>query len=632
MYDRKTWVVVTLCAIAIAVNMYFMQQRQAADAEQKRQQEFTQKAEAAAKAEAAGTTPNPGLETEAPPPPTEEETLVLENDKIAFTFTNIGGGIKEARFKDQYQVGSKTANVIVEGGAGPIGGFANKDGSAFENIPFLYKEDQSIPGKKVVYIAKLPSGLIVKKTYSIVDPAQPGAPYLLDFDLQFDNQAAGALSLGDWSLFLGEASPLYQNENPTQTGFFWRDDSKMHFEAATAFNGGWFSSAKSIMTSPGDEAVTFGGVANQFFTTVIRAKDPITAQVWGRNEEIHLTKDAKPLHSVRAGLVLPKVLLNATEQKTLSYRIFIGPKDNTMLRKMDNQKGEHGWGDVMQYGFFTSPVSRFLNWLLNLIHTGLDGVAKTWAWGLSIIFLTVIVRGLIWPLHAKSTRTMKRMSKLQPEMAKLKEKYPDDPNKLNTEMMGLYRKYGINPLGGCLPLLIQIPIFFGFFTMLQYAVEFRAQGFLWIPDLSQPDTRWVIDLPFALPFLGAHIPINILPIFMGLTSFAQIAMTPKTGDKMQQRIMLFMPIMFFVFCYNYASALALYWTTQNIISIFQTWLMGKMPEPELKDRPDTGKKSWVQRMAERQMELQKAREQGSGNGGNMRDVTPKKPRPPRTGG
>jgi YidC/Oxa1 family membrane protein insertase len=207
-------------------------------------------------------------------------------------------------------------------------------------------------------------------------------------------------------------------------------------------------------------------------------------------------------------------------------------------------------------------------------------------------------------------------------MDKLKEKYPDDPNKLNTEMMGLYRKFGINPLGGCLPMFIQIPIFFGFYRMLQYAVELRGQGFLWVDDLSQPDTLGHI----------AGVPMNLLPIVMAITSFLQIKMTPMTGDKMQQRIIMFMPFMFFFFCYNFASALALYWTTQNIFSIGQTWLMSKVPEPELKPVKGAGK-SWVQRMAERQAELQKLQKQRQAAGG-MRDVTPpdKKKRPPRTGG
>jgi YidC/Oxa1 family membrane protein insertase len=219
---------------------------------------------------------------------------------------------------------------------------------------------------------------------------------------------------------------------------------------------------------------------------------------------------------------------------------------------------------------------------------------------------------------------MKRMSKLAPKMAELKEKYADDPNKLNTEMMGLYRKYGINPLGGCLPMLIQIPIFFGFFRMLDYAVELRNQPFLWVNDLSQPDT--------LTHWLG--IPINILPIVMAITSALQMAMMPKTGDKMQQRIMMMMPLMFFFFCYNYASALALYWTTQNIFSIGQTWLMNKIPEPELVARKDGGKKSWVQRMAEKQAEMQKLQKE-RGKSGGMRNVTPEAPKkkgPPRTGG
>jgi YidC/Oxa1 family membrane protein insertase len=626
MYDRKTWVIVALCAGLLAAHMYVSSQQQAEEAKKRHFIEQAQKAKeaaAAASADPAAAAPA-ALNSEAILPPTEEETFVLENDKVAFTFTNIGGGIKQALFKEQFQVGSKDRHVIVnDKAAAAIGSFADAKGETFEKTVFTFPKDEApVPGKKVSYIATLPSGLIVKKTYSLIDPTEPGAPYLLDFDVSVQNEGAGALNLGQWSIFLGEAAPLYQKEDMHQTGFFWRENGSMHFEEVTGFTGGMFSKAKNLITSPNDEAIEFGGVANQFFTTVLRAKNPVVSEVWGRSGNYQLLDGEKTLQSIRAGLRLPETNLNPKAGETFSYRLFIGPKDNTMLRKMDNR--ESGWGDVMQYGFF-SPVSRVLNWILNILHTGLDKVSKEWAWGLAIIFLTIIVRGAIWPLHAKSTRTMKRMSKLQPEMAKLKEKYPDDPNKLNTEMMGLYKKYGINPLGGCLPMLLQIPIFFGFFRMLQYAVEFRGQGFLWVQDLSQPDTLTHV--------MG--IPINILPIVMGITSFAQIAMTPKTGDKMQQRIIMFMPLIFFFFCYNFASALALYWTTQNIFSIGQTWLMNKIPEPELKAREGVaGKKGWVQRMAERQMELQKAREKSGHGGSGMRDVTPekKKPRGPRTGG
>jgi YidC/Oxa1 family membrane protein insertase len=164
--------------------------------------------------------------------------------------------------------------------------------------------------------------------------------------------------------------------------------------------------------------------------------------------------------------------------------------------------------------------------------------------------------------------------------------------------------------------------------MLDYAVELRGQPFLWVDDLSQPDT-----IPYLSDLVG--IPINLLPVVMAATSVIQMAMMPKTGDKMQQRIMMLMPLMFFFFCYNYASALALYWTIQNIFSIGQTYLMNKIPEPELVARKDGGKKSWVQRMAEKQAEMQKQQKARAKSGANMRNVTPeatKKKRPPRTGG
>ena len=150
-----------------------------------------------------------------------------------------------------------------------------------------------------------------------------------------------------------------------------------------------------------------------------------------------------------------------------------------------------------------------------------------------------------------------------------------------------------------------------------------------------PDT--IYQLPFALPILGNHVPINLLPILMAVTMIVQMRMTPKTGDNMQQRIMMFMPLMFFFFCYNFASALALYWTTQNIFSIGQTWLMNRLPEPELKKRTKPGKpgkKSFMERMAERAEAMQQAQETTK-KGGGMRDATPKKSgkkRPPRTGG
>jgi YidC/Oxa1 family membrane protein insertase len=622
MYDRKTWIVLALCGILLALGMMEQSKQAAAlrEAERQKQEQAARLKELQPKTPAAADDPAeapkpPALAVEPPPPPAEEKTVTLETDKMLFTFSNIGGGIKYADFKTEMQVAEPTVPVRVnERGGGPIGCLAGPD-AALKNVPYSYDEAASIPGRKVVYVARLDNGLLVRKEFSLAADG-PGAPYLLDLAMTIENGGAGPFSLKEWSVFCGDAVPLHPSEMVQHTGVFWYEDDSMAFKNADTFSGGWFGSDKSSLDSPAGQKIQYAGVTNQFFATALRPKEPIEASVWA-------TPSSQKNKSIRAGLRLPDLALNPAERREFAYQIFIGPKLNPMLREMGD-----GWGDLMQYSgpiakwFGIAPVARFLNWVLNHMHALMDGVAKKWSWGLAIILLTIIVRTAIWPLYAKSTRTMKRMSKLKPEMERLKQKYPDDPNKLNTEMMGLYRKYGVNPMGGCLPMFVQIPIFFGFYTMLQYAVELRQQGFLWVDDLSMPDT-----LTHAF-----GIPINILPVVMAITSFLQIRMTPQTGDATQQKIIMFMPFMFFFFCYNFASALALYWTTQNIFTIGQTWLMNRIPEPELKVRQTPTKKSWMQRMMEQQQALQKQRAQQSSQGSPKPGTETPKKRSPRTGG
>lgn len=279
----------------------------------------------------------------------------------------------------------------------------------------------------------------------------------------------------------------------------------------------------------------------------------------------------------------------------------------------------------MNYGWpLFRQISNFLNQALVFIHKHIfASIASKWGWGFSIVLLTILIRGVMWPLQNKSTRSMKRMSLLKEPVAALKEKYADDPQKMNQEMMKVYREYGINPLGGCLPLVVQIPIFFGFYRMLQYAVELRQAEFLWVTDLSQPDTLAII------PIFGG-LPLNILPIVMAGTMVIQMSLTPKTGDKMQTRIFMLMPLIFFFFCYSFASALALYWTTSNIFAIAQTLIMKRLPEPELKKKKKKGP-GFMDRMQARAEEMQKQKKRGGGSQPGS-GPKPKKPRGPRTGG
>jgi YidC/Oxa1 family membrane protein insertase len=170
---------------------------------------------------------------------------------------------------------------------------------------------------------------------------------------------------------------------------------------------------------------------------------------------------------------------------------------------------------------------------------------------------------------------MKRMAALQPQMKEIQEKYKEDPKKMNLKLMEFMKENKVSPVSGCVPMLLQIPVFFGFYTMLQGAIELRGAHFLWATDLSTADTVWVIP--------GFGFPVNPLPLIMGLTMLWQARMTPPSPgmDPMQQKIMKYMPLMFMVFLYNFSAGLTLYWTVQNLLTIAQMKLTkgGSTPAP-----------------------------------------------------
>lgn len=645
--DRKGWIILAICGVLLALNFHFMPKQQPA---QDKPQDSTEKttgrpAENTGPDDAApDTSPEGGLVVEPPVETVGENTHELVSMKdgkpcVTYTFSSRGGGIKSALLHNQLAVGSKTENVLLNADApAPIGALGEGP-DTFLGLDY----DQVVAENEnaVYYTARTPQGLKITKRWALSeDRKNPGAPWTLTLDITFRNEGKSIVSLQKYSFFNGAATPLHPREWADQGGAFYLDDGS--FENATSSSGGkvdrgWFHRAQNMLKEGTDE-LDYSGVSNQFFTTLVRPSEKYASSVWAKSEEVEIpgNTSGKKVYAVRSGFELPARKVAAGDYETLSFSVYVGPKHYGTLKRMEGNVDE-----VLNYGWFT-PVSVLLSNVLNWLHdVAFSKTARKWAWGLSIIALTILIRICIWPLHNKSTRTMKRMSKLQPIMKELREKYKDNPQKLNQETMKLYREYHINPMGGCLPMFLQIPIFFGYYRMLQYAVELRGQPFLWVDDLSMPDT--IYELPFGLPFLGDKVPINLLPILMAVTMVLQMRMTPKTGDKMQQRIMMFMPLMFFFFCYNFASALALYWTTQNIFSIGQTWLMNRMPEPELKKRKKSGKpgkKSFMERMAERAEEMQRtqeaARKGGAGGPGNMRNATPAKKsgkkRPPRTGG
>ena len=195
----------------------------------------------------------------------------------------------------------------------------------------------------------------------------------------------------------------------------------------------------------------------------------------------------------------------------------------------------------------------------------IHGVIGNWGW--AIILLTVLIKLLLYPLSAASLKSMAKMRKLQPEMARLKELYGDDRQKMSQELMGLYKKEKVNPAGGCLPMLLQMPVFIALYWVLLESVEIRhAPWFLWIQDLSAKD------------------PLFVLPLIMGGSMLLMQKLQPMPTDPMQAKVMQFMPVMFTLFCMFFPAGLVLYWTVNNLLSMAQQWVVNKQLETQSMSR------------------------------------------------
>jgi YidC/Oxa1 family membrane protein insertase len=245
-------------------------------------------------------------------------------------------------------------------------------------------------------------------------------------------------------------------------------------------------------------------------------------------------------------------------EKEYKYNVFYGPKKLTMLKELGynlDQSINFGWFDVI-----AKPTLWLLNWFYTYFHN----------YGVAIILVTILFKAVFWPISQRGMKSMKNMQKLQPKMVKIKEKYKGDPAKMNQEVMNLYKTYKVNPLGGCLPMVVQIPVFFALYKVLLMGIELRHAPFmLWISDLSAPDRLW---LGFDIPYLGG---LPVLTLLMGASMFFQQKLSPTTADPTQAKIMMFLPVIFTFMFLNFASGLVLYWFVNNLLSILQQVLINR---------------------------------------------------------
>jgi len=275
---------------------------------------------------------------------------------------------------------------------------------------------------------------------------------------------------------------------------------------------------------------------------------------------LHLALESEKF--VAARYRQPETAIQPGNQYTYTYQIFMGPKRMQELRQVGNDLDK-----LINFGWFDF-IAKPCVWLMNVFYSVIPN------YGVAIIILTLLVKILLWPLGQKSYKSMSEMKKIQPLMKEIREKYKNDKKKMNEEVMGLYRTYKINPLGGCLPMVVQLPVFFALYRMLYEAIELRhAHFFLWINDLAAPDRLFNFD--FSIPFMEPPFGIPVLTIVMGASMLLQQKMSPPMGDATQAKMMMFMPVVFTFIFINFSSGLVLYWLTNNILSIAQQYYTQK---------------------------------------------------------
>jgi YidC/Oxa1 family membrane protein insertase len=570
--DRTAWIAVTLCVIGLVLwELYLAKQtppRRApvnAPAQAPAVSTFT----ASPSAPPLATAPATALKPEEAVPSFSEKIETLRNSDVELHLTNRGGGIREAVLLKQ--VAEKGQRVILNSSeCAPIGVIIEQP-----SAPLLPEFTASPESNSAIQFERTtPEQITTRKKFFFPPSTEKKDNFIIGLDVDLENRGSSPYQSAGYFVALGSAAPIHPKDYPSYTRLVWCIDGRAKGIDVSWFGGGsGFLGIGQRAARPFYEQNIAGAewvaVSNQFFTTLMAPLMGKANQVWGRRFDVTRAPDQKLL-GIEGALGMPGFQLQPGQTYSARFEIYAGPKLYHRLAQLPHNEAE-----IMDFGMF-KIVCQFLLNFMNLLHSWLGNYAA------AILALTTIIKLVLWPIQNRANRSMRQMSALSPKMQELREKYKDDPTRMNQEVMKLYKSYGINPVGGCLPMVIQIPIFFGLFKMLGQAVELRNAKFLWVRDLSQPDTV------AHLPILGW--PVNIIPLCMAATQIWLMQMTPKTGDATQRRVMMFTPLIFLFICYNFAAALALYYTTQNLFSILQFYQNKRQPMPTLEKVAAAGKR------------------------------------------
>ncbi|HYO80419.1 MAG TPA: membrane protein insertase YidC [Bryobacteraceae bacterium] len=485
------------------------------------------------------------------------ETFVIDTDVYRIVFSNHGAVVRSWTLKNYRDSAGRPLELV------------NTDAAQKTHYPFslLYDGQQPSTDLNKVFFATAVSPDKLGITFNYSDGRSSGRKsfrfgrnsYLLDVSSEVREGTATVPHLLAWRGGFGDRT-AYAAAASMKTLYFSEGENKLvENEAKVAKDG-------PVLTSGN---YSFGGIEDTYFLAVFLPKDRGGLRVQTLSDSVAIAQGAG--EEAIAGVGIGSEGLN-------TLQAFVGPKDLDLLRKV-NPKLE----SAVDFGWFTflaRPIFLALNWLN-------DNWVRNYGW--SIILLTILINMLLLPLKISGMKGMKKMAALQPEIQAINEKYKNisirDPRKAqqNEEVMALYKKHGVNPLGaGCMPLVLQIPFFFAFYKVLSIAIELRGADWLWIRDLAQFD------------------PWYLLPVVMVITQFVLQKMTPSTtADPAQQKMMLFMPLLFGFLFFKASAGLVLYWLTGNIVGILQQWLinrMGPAPAPAaasavVNARPAAGKKN-----------------------------------------
>ncbi|HHL40326.1 MAG TPA: membrane protein insertase YidC [Deltaproteobacteria bacterium] len=454
-------------------------------------------------------------------PAVDEKLTTVETPLFSAVFTNVGGALRSWKLKGyRTALAEDAGNIELVGlaGAGATLETTLSAGGFDERIVFTPSADSieiGADGKaQLRFTWTSPQGVTVVKTYAF-----SGGGYVVEGSLKVRNGSQSTLR----AALATELRAGYPAEN---------DYSYYHRGPVIYADGKVTRHAADDDTSSGRGEFEWLGVEDKYF---LQALIPRTEGAVGWSMESPSTATAV------SSLSLP-LDLEPGEGVVYSFDAYLGPKVYDILTALDRNLVES-----IEFGFFSFMAKPFLV-VLNFFERYIGN------YGIAIILLTCIIKILFYPLTKQSLNAMREMQKIQPQLMALKEKYKDDKQKLNKELMELYKRYKINPLGGCLPMVLQIPVFIALYEVLSVAIELRHAPFiLWIADLSAKD------------------PYYITPVLMGGSMLLQQKMSPTTVDPQQAKIMLIMPVVFTFMFLNFPAGLVVYWLVNNILSIVQQY-------------------------------------------------------------